>query len=233
MRVVSALLLLVLGSVVALGAWGAAARQGAAELSLSDDPGALTGWRLAALADEGPRCRALLADAGVRFQALPGRPGQRCGPREPVRLAGGASTLGLRPADVAPSCPVAAALVLWEWHVVQPAARRHFGTRVATVEHYGSYSCRRIGSRPDAGWSEHATAKAIDVAAFRLADGRRVTVLGDWPGEDASARFLREVRDGACGLFATVLSPDYNRAHRDHLHLDQAARGATGWRACR
>ena len=34
-------------------------------------------------------------------------------------------------------------------------------------------------------------------------------------------------------LFATVLSPDYNAAHRDHLHLDQAARGAWGWRACR
>ena len=44
---------------------------------------------------------------------------------------------------------------------------------------------------------------------------------------------LREVRDGACDLFATTLSPDYNAAHRDHLHLDQAARGARGWRACR
>jgi hypothetical protein len=40
------------------------------------------------------------------------------------------------------------------------------------------------------------------------------------------------VRDGACRLFATVLSPDYNAAHRDHLHLDEAKRGAM-WRACR
>ncbi|MBU1256939.1 MAG: extensin family protein, partial [Alphaproteobacteria bacterium] len=38
---------------------------------------------------------------------------------------------------------------------------------------------------------------------------------------------------GACDLFSTVLSPDYNKAHRDHFHLDQAERGATGWRACR
>jgi hypothetical protein len=60
-----------------------------------------------------------------------------------------------------------------------------------------------------------------------------VTVVGDWKGEGERAAFLREVRDGACDLFATVLSPDYNAAHRDHLHLDQARRGAMGWRACR
>ena len=41
------------------------------------------------------------------------------------------------------------------------------------------------------------------------------------------------VRDGACDLFATVLSPDYNAAHADHLHFDQAMRGAMGWRGCR
>jgi hypothetical protein len=29
------------------------------------------------------------------------------------------------------------------------------------------------------------------------------------------------VRDGACLFFDGVLSPDYNAAHRDHLHLDR------------
>ena len=47
------------------------------------------------------------------------------------------------------------------------------------------------------------------------------------------AAFLRAVRDGACRLFATTLSPDYNVAHRDHFHFDQAARGAVGGRLCR
>ena len=64
-------------------------------------------------------------------------------------------------------------------------------------------------------------------------DGARISVAADWRDGGAKGRFLREVRDGACRLFATVLSPDYNRAHRDHLHLDQAERGAWGWRACR
>jgi hypothetical protein len=60
-----------------------------------------------------------------------------------------------------------------------------------------------------------------------------VSVVNDWTAGGAEAAFLREVRDGACRVFATVLSPDYNAAHRDHLHFDQAARGARGWRGCR
>jgi hypothetical protein len=109
----------------------------------------------------------------------------------------------------------------------------HFGRKVAAIEHYGSYSCRRIYGRSEGTWSEHSTANAVDIAAFRLEDGRRISLIGDWEGDDAESRFLREVRDGSCRLFATVLSPDYNEAHRDHFHLDQAERGAFGWRGCR
>ena len=66
---------------------------------------------------------------------------------------------------------------------VQPAAEELLGTRVARIEHFGAYSCRRIYGRDSGRWSEHATGNAIDVAAFVLADGRRVTVRGDWRGE--------------------------------------------------
>jgi hypothetical protein len=128
---------------------------------------------------------------------------------------------------------VAAALALWEWHVVQPAALEHFGRKVAGIDHFGSYSCRRVYGRSEGAWSEHSTANAVDVAGFTLDDGTRISVLNDWDGEGPRADFLHQVRDGACDLFATVLSPDYNRAHSDHLHLDQAERGAMGWRGCR
>ena len=74
---------------------------------------------------------------------------------------------------------------------------------------------------------------AIDIAGFRLEDGTRISVVDDWDEDGPRSVFLRDVRDGACDLFATVLSPDYNAAHRDHLHLDQAARGEMGWRGCR
>jgi hypothetical protein len=109
---------------------------------------------------------------------------------------------------------------------------KHFGSRVASIDHYGSYSCRRIYGRAEGQWSEHSTANAIDVAGFRLEDGTSISVLRDWEREGPKRKFLTDVRTGACDLFATVLSPDYNEAHRDHLHLDQAARGEAGWRMC-
>jgi hypothetical protein len=204
------------------------------ELDLSRPIGAFTGRKLAALGGEGEACRSHLRQAGIRFVALPPRGGGQCGYDDAVSFSrGGAIDIAWRPAGLGTSCPVAAGLALWEWHVVQPAALRHFGTKVEAVEHFGSYSCRRIYGRSEGAWSEHATANAVDVAGFRLADGRRVSVLADWDGEGPKARFLREVRDGACRLFATTLSPDYNAAHRDHFHLDQAERGAMGWRGCR
>ena len=204
-------------------------------LDLAQPVGAFTGRKLAALGEDPDQCRALLDRAGISFNALPPRQaGEQCGYDDAVRFTGGgALDIGYAPSDLGTSCPVAAALALWEWHVVQPAALEHFGSKAARIDHFGSYSCRRIYGREEGAWSEHATANAVDIAGFTLEDGTRISVVGDWEGDGPEAAFLRDVRDGACGLFATVLSPDYNEAHGDHLHLDQAARGAMGWRGCR
>ncbi|MEA3012491.1 MAG: hypothetical protein QOD42_1036 [Sphingomonadales bacterium] len=197
-------------------------------LDLRRPIGTFTGRKLAALGEDPARCRALLTQAGARFAALPPRnDGPQCGYDNAVRLRGGAL-----PGDADAACPVAAALILWEREIVQPAARRHFGRPVAAIDHFGSYSCRRVSGREESGWSEHARANALDVAGFRLAGGGRIGIAAHWRDPGAKGRFLREVRDGACALFATVLSPDYNESHRDHFHFDQARRGA-GWRACR
>lgn len=204
-------------------------------LDLGEPIGLFTGRKLAALTQDFPQCRARLEAAGVRYTALPPRrDGAQCGYDDGVRFTeGGARRIALRPAGLGIACPVAAALAMWEWDVVQPAAQKHFRTSVMQIDHFGSYSCRRIYGRDAGTWSEHATADAVDIAGFRLSDGRRITVIGDWRDDGPKAAFLREVRDGACRLFATTLSPDYNAAHRDHLHLDQADRGSMGWRACR
>jgi hypothetical protein len=45
-------------------------------------------------------------------------------------------------------------------------------------------------------------------------------VVKDFRDDGANGRFLRRARDGACPWFRAVLSPDYNAAHADHLHLD-------------
>lgn len=204
-------------------------------LDLDDPVGRATGSKLAALRDDPQRCRALLAGIGDSDQAVPPRRASAdCGYDDGMRLLPeGEQSVGFNPAGPVTSCPVAAALALWEREIVQPAARKHFSQRATAIQHAGSYSCRRLYGRSEGAFSEHASANAFDVLGFRLADGRTVSVLRDWPGNGPRAAFLRDVRDGACRLFATVLSPDYNAAHADHLHLDQADRGSGGWRMCR
>lgn len=204
-------------------------------LTLDQPIGRFTGSKLAALGEDPRRCRALLADAGIRDRpAATIIASPPCGYSDGMRLD---RATAFRPAGLVTACPVAAALALWERDVVQPAARRHFGARISSIDHAGSYSCRRIGGGPEGRFSEHATADAVDVLGFRLSDGDRVSVLRDWKtdgsGSAGRAAFLREVRDGACRLFSTTLSPDYNAAHADHFHLDQAARGAVGAKLCK
>lgn len=134
--------------------------------------------------------------------------------------------MSLRPARADATCAVKAGLIRWFDQRVQPAATAAFGSKVAAVEHLGTNACRRIGGGDTGRWSEHATGNAIDIGAFVLADGRRISVLRDWSGADpARRRFLRAVHLAACRDFGTVLGPDYNQAHRDHFHLDQANRG--------
>jgi len=130
----------------------------------------------------------------------------------------------IAPSNPSLTCPVAAALELWRSKSVAPNARTIMGSNLARIEHLGAFNCRRMRGSGSSGWSQHATANAIDIAAFVLEDGRRVSVLNDWDQDTDEARFLRAVRDEACGVFATVLSPDYNSAHADHFHLDQTGR---------
>ncbi|HEX8556064.1 MAG TPA: extensin family protein [Sphingomonas sp.] len=100
-----------------------------------------------------------------------------------------------------------------------PAAYQMLGSELVRVDTLGSYACRNVAGRDRR--SGHAIANAIDVAGIRLKDGRRLTVAADWNGDDERVRdFWRTLRRSACRRFGTVLSPDYNAAHADHLHLE-------------
>ncbi len=184
-------------------------------LDLTAPVGWATAGKLAALRDRPAECRALLAAAGTRFAAAPpGRDGRGCS------LAGTLQVtdvgVRLRPGGLALSCPLAAALTVWSRQVVIPAARAA-GDHATVIADFGSYACRTIAGTDQP--SEHATANAIDVAGVAFAHGG-VLIARDWHSSAARGILARRLRDGACGVFGVVLSPDYNAAHHDHLHLD-------------
>jgi len=196
-----------------------------AALNLNDPPGWATQTKLAALRNDTSECRAVLERSGIEFTALPPTGEGECARPDRTVLADAT----LSPAGRPSTCPVAAGTELWLRQGVQPVARDILGSPVARVEHLGIYSCRRIYGGSSGNWSEHATGNAIDIAAFVLEDGRRISVLADWSDEGEKGAFLHAARDAACAVFGTVLSPDYNAAHANHFHLDQAARGIGGF----
>ena len=199
----------------------------AAPLTLDQPQGWATKGKLAALSGDPTQCRAFLERSDLAHSALEPEGAGACYRADRLALLGDDRLAALSPAAPVATCGVMAALARWQRQELQPIALETLGAEVARIEHYGTYSCRRIGGGETGRWSQHATGNAIDIAGFVLTDGRRISVERDWPGDDREAAFLRQVRDGACGSFAIVLSPDYNAAHADHLHLDQSA-GAFG-----
>ena len=124
------------------------------------------------------------------------------------------------------ACPIVAVLDRWLADSVQPAAMRWFGVRVAEIKQISAYSCRGMNGNPHAHISEHAFGNALDIAAFTLADGRRITVKGGWHGLPEEQGFLRDVEATACRHFNTVLAPGSNVHHRDHIHVDLMRRAS-------
>ena len=191
-----------------------------APLDLRDPPGWATPAKLRAMRGDVDQCRAVLERSEVAFAALPEQGEGACARTDRTRLEEYPFSPGTPPV----TCPAAAALHLWERDTLRPLAQELFGSELARIEHLGAYSCRRLYGRSSGAWSEHATANAIDIAAFVLEDGTRISVLRDWSDGTAKQEFLRGARDGACQAFATTLSPDYNAAHADHFHLDMSTR---------
>lgn len=126
----------------------------------------------------------------------------------------------LAPAEPTATCELALALSVWRRQVVEPAARQMLGSDVVQIDHMGTYACRPVNNRAGARPSAHSRAAAFDFAGVRLRDGRRITVLADWNDGGPEGAFLKRIRDEGCRVFGTVLSPEYNAEHRDHLHME-------------
>ncbi len=203
-------------------------------------PDFLTSFKLMRAKSDPQRCLDALQQTSMQYDLLPDRvTGPGCGFDNAVRLRSAAIRFG---APLSLSCPMALSFFMWERHALQSAALEAFGQRVVAVDHFGSYACRNINRGQGAGprdnegspapgtRSQHATADALDISGFTLADGRRIS-LTQWPATPdlrGEAAWLRAVHAGACRYFDGVLGPDYNAAHSDHFHLETG-----GYTMCR
>ncbi len=69
---------------------------------------------------------------------------------------------------------------------------------------------------PGAPLSEHGRANALDVGAIKLANGQSIVLT-----DRSVPRGLREsVLHSVCARFMTVLGPDSDWYHEEHIHLD-------------
>ncbi|GLH78155.1 extensin [Bradyrhizobium sp. SSBR45G] len=152
-------------------------------------------------------------------------------PDSPPRLGPSRDPVGtIGPVAVKPvatlACPIVSALDRWLAESVQPAAQRWFGAKVVEIKQISAYSCRGMNGNPSAHISEHAFGNALDIAAFTLADGRRISVKDGWIGLPEEQGFLRDIQGGACQQFTTVLAPGSNVYHYDHIHVDLMRRAS-------
>lgn len=224
------LLFLLLAALVALvwsRGWRPPARYNPwAPLDLAAAPDMFLGYKLDRLGADPVQCQAALRRADVDFRPLADHEGGGgCGWSNAVRLSAIDDVKMASPVML--TCPLAAALVLFQRNALQPQARATLGSPVTEVEHVGSYACRNVYHRDQAPLSRHARADAIDVTGWRLADGRRVSIERDWDSPRAGP-FLHAVQARGCRYFGAFLGPDYNAAHRTHFHLQ-----GQGWGGCR
>ena len=196
-----------------------------APLDIKTAPNWLTGYKLMRLRSDPELCAQAMSSSDLRVTRQSDSPDAKCPLIGALRVQGGEVALS---SSFLASCPLAVAYAMFEQHTLRPVAQSVYGQKVARIDHLGSFACRNVYNRESGALSRHASADALDIAGFRLADGRSISVLRDWPGQNQDAQFLRQVRDGACEAFSVVLSPDYNAAHRNHFHVDVGR-----WSVCR
>jgi hypothetical protein len=127
-------------------------------------------------------CAKLLEGVSVDYEQLPPISEGACGAPAPilVKSIGADPAVAIEP-PAAMRCKLVVALDTWLRDQVQPAAAATLGTKVVTIRNVLSYECRRRYGGANTKISEHAFANALDVSAFVLASGDRVSVEDNWP----------------------------------------------------
>lgn len=176
---------------------------------------------------------AALTEAGVRYRLAPvvattTKQGITCHIPDGVRVFRGGT--GIRyPKPLHVNASFALRMVAFE-NIVQETAQTWLKQPVKRIEHLGTYVCRHVAGTAGT-LSEHALGNAIDVSGFVLKSGARVNVkkhyvkMGLAP-RSPEERFLRALvtRLRSERTFGVMLTPDWDKRHHNHLHLDGSRR---------
>jgi hypothetical protein len=175
-------------------------------------------------------CRQALSEDIAIAPSLPpiNGPGG-CGGDDIVRLEAvvlpDKTRVALKPAATL-RCTMASAVADWV-RTDLVALATSLNTTPRTVDNFDSFECRGRNRVAGAVLSEHGKANALDVRSVSFADGRELKLT-----DRTADRALREtVLHSVCGRFTTVLGPDSDWYHEDHVHLDLAAR-RNNYRIC-
>ncbi|XTZ37514.1 extensin family protein [Salmonella enterica] len=197
-----------------------------APLQLNDPPGRITQYKLRRLTPQA--CSVLLAEANQQrmLSSTPVADSQGDCPLINVVRVRDFGVVKLSSSFLA-SCPLALSSALFVQQQARPLTERYMGSRLTRIDHLGSYACRNIYNRVEARRSEHASAEALDISAFHLANGQQITVLNGWK-QAQTQPWLQAMLSASCGYYGNGLGPEYNAAHANHFHL-----GMRGFGLCR
>lgn len=175
-------------------------------------------------------CRQALTEAIAIAPSIPDIHGAGgCGGEDLVRLEAivlpDARRVSLKPAAIL-RCKMAAELADWIRKDIAPLAVS-LGSTISDLDNFDSFECRGRNRVAGAPLSEHGRANALDVRAFKLANGRSISLT-----DRTVPRELREtVLHSVCARFTTVLGPTSDWYHEDHIHLDLMER-RNNYRIC-
>ncbi|WP_313652419.1 extensin family protein [Pantoea sp.] len=194
-------------------------------LSVTDPPGWMTQMKMKRLAGNASACLDVMRRAQqagwVSFSERPPITGE-CPISHPLRIQK-LGPVSLSSSFLA-SCPMAVASTMYALQSRQQTIR-DMHSPLVRINHVGSYACRNIYHRAQGRRSEHATADALDITGFQLADGQQLVVSRHWQQPAEKAAMLHTLWRGGCAVFGNALGPDYNAAHATHFHLGMRGTG--------
>ena len=181
-------------------------------------------------APEPSACRLALTEQIAIAPSIPDIHGAGgCGGEDLVRLEAivlpDKQRVPVKPAAIL-RCKMATAIAEWVRSDIAPLAQG-LGSTISDLDNFDSFECRGRNRVVGAPLSEHGRANALDVRAFKLANGKSISLT-----DRTVPRELREtVLHSVCARFSTVLGPGSDWYHEDHIHLDLMER-RNNYRIC-